>query len=143
MQSRMDQEYKLWPRMWYVEEEMEGTPAELDSSVPQAQGQAYRLFGSPRPPDPVPPPGLAVGGGKIRAWSSPAPLTEPEGIGPSSQSWAPLGIPNAREPGRVVSASAAEDSLRCLPSAAHNAVAGIDWSGINGQSATSEAGAAS
>ena len=44
------------------------------------RGDAYHLCGSPRPPDPVPPPGPAVGGGKILAWSSPAPLTEPEGI---------------------------------------------------------------
>ena len=46
---------------------MEVTYAELDSSVSRAQGQAYRLCGSPRPPDPVPPPGPAVRGGKIRA----------------------------------------------------------------------------
>ena len=72
--------YQLQPRMWYVEEEMEVTSAELDSSVSRAQGQAHRLCGSPRPPDLVPPPGPAVRGGKIRAWSSPAPLTEPEGI---------------------------------------------------------------
>ena len=59
---------------------MEGTSAEPDSSVSWAQGQAYRLYRSPRPPGPVPTPGPTVGGGKIRAWSSPAPLTEPEGI---------------------------------------------------------------
>ena len=59
---------------------MQGTSAEPDSSVSRAQGQAYRLCGSPRQPDPIPPPGPTVGGGKIRAWSSPAPLTEPEGI---------------------------------------------------------------
>ena len=90
---------------------MEGTYAEPDSSVSRAQGQAYRLCGSPRPPDPVPPPGPAAGGGKIRAWSSLAPMIGLEGIGSSSQSWAPPEIPNAREPGRVVSASIAEDSL--------------------------------
>ena len=56
------------------------TYAELDSSLSQTQGHAYHLCGSPRPPDPVPPPGPAIGGGKILAWSSPAPLTEPEGI---------------------------------------------------------------
>ena len=39
---------------------MEGTSAEPDSSVSRAQGQAYRLCGSPRPPDPVPPPGPTV-----------------------------------------------------------------------------------
>ena len=59
---------------------MEETSVEPDSSVSRAQGQVYRLYGSPRPPDPVPPPSPAVGGGKIRPWSSPAPLTEPEGI---------------------------------------------------------------
>ena len=59
---------------------MEGTSVEPDSSISRAQGQVYCLYGSPQPPDPVPPPGPAVGGGKIRAWSSPAPLTEPEGI---------------------------------------------------------------
>ena len=58
---------------------MEVTSAEPDSAVSQAQGQAHRLCGSPRPPDPVSPSGPAVEGGKIRAWSSPAPLTEPEG----------------------------------------------------------------
>ena len=74
---------------------MEGTSAEPNSSVSRAQGQAYRLCGSPRPPDLVPPSGPVVGGGKIRAWSSPAPLTGLEGIRSSSQSWAPPGIPNA------------------------------------------------
>ena len=59
---------------------MDWTSAEPDSSVSRAQGQAYRLCGSPRPLDPVPPPGSTVEGGKIRAWSSPTPLTEPEGI---------------------------------------------------------------
>ena len=80
MPSRMGQVYQLRQRMWYVKEEMEGTTAEPDSSLSLAQGQAYRLCGSRRPPDPVPPPGPAIGGGKIRAWSSPAPLKEPEGI---------------------------------------------------------------
>ena len=93
-----------------MEEETKGTYAELDSSLSQAQRHAYHLCGSPRPPDPVPPPGSATGGGKIRAWSSLAPITGLEGIGPFSQSWAPPGIPSAREHGRVVSASAAEDS---------------------------------
>ena len=46
---------------------MEGTSVEPDSSVSRAQGQVYRLCGRPRPPDPVPPPGPAVEGGKIRA----------------------------------------------------------------------------
>ena len=46
---------------------MEGTYGELDSSIPRAQGHAYHLYASPRPPDPVPPPGPAAGGGKIRA----------------------------------------------------------------------------
>ena len=59
---------------------MEGKSVEPDSSVSRAQGQVYRLYGSPRPPDPVPPPGPTVEGGKIRAWSSPAPLIEPKGI---------------------------------------------------------------
>ena len=54
---------------------MEGTSVEPDSSVSRAQGQVYRLCGSPRPPDPVSPPGPAIRGGKIRVWSSPAPLT--------------------------------------------------------------------
>ena len=67
--------YLLRLLMWYVEEEMEVTSMELDSSVSRAQGQAYRLCGGPQPPDPVPPPGPVVGGGKIRPWSSPAPLT--------------------------------------------------------------------
>ena len=43
------------------------TSAELDSSVSRAQGQAYHLCGGPQPPNSVPPPGLAVGDGKIRA----------------------------------------------------------------------------
>ena len=59
---------------------MEVTSVELDSSVSQAQGQVYHLCGGPQQPDPVPPPGPTVGDGKILAWSSPAPLTEPEGI---------------------------------------------------------------
>ena len=46
---------------------MEVTSVEPDSSVSRAQGQVYRLCGRPRPPDPVPPPGPAVEGGKIRA----------------------------------------------------------------------------
>ena len=46
---------------------MEGTYAKLDSSVPRAQGHAYHLYGSPRSPDPVPPPGPAAGGGNIWA----------------------------------------------------------------------------
>ena len=46
---------------------MEVTSVELGSSVSRAQGQVYHLCGRPRPPDPVPPPGPAVGGGKIRA----------------------------------------------------------------------------
>ena len=86
------------------------TYAELDSSLSQAQGHAYHLCGSPRPPDPVPPPGPATGGGKIRAWSSHAPTTGLEGIGSSSQSWATLENLNARGPDIVVSASVAEDS---------------------------------
>ena len=77
---------------------MEVTSVELDSSVPRAQGQVYRLRGGPQPTDPVPPPGPVVICGKIRAYSSPAPLILPEGIRPSSQSSAPLGIPDAREP---------------------------------------------
>ena len=40
---------------------------ERESSVPQAQGQAYHLRGHPRPPDPVPPPGPVVVCGKRRA----------------------------------------------------------------------------
>ena len=43
------------------------TSAEPDSAVSRAQGQAYRLCGGPQPPDLVPPPGHAVGDGKIRA----------------------------------------------------------------------------
>ena len=54
---------------------MEVTSAELDSSISRARGQVYHLCGRPQPPDPVPPPGPVVGGGKIWAWSSPAPLT--------------------------------------------------------------------
>ena len=86
------------------------TYAELDSSLSQAQEHAYHLCGSPRPPDPVPPPGSAAGGGKIRAWSSLAPTTRLESIGSSSQSWAPMENLNARGPDIVVSASEAEDS---------------------------------
>ena len=86
------------------------TYAELDSSLSQTQGHAYHLCGSPRPPDLVPPLSPAAGGGKIRAWSSLAPMTGLEGIRSSSQSWAPPKNLNAREPGIVVSASAAEDS---------------------------------
>ena len=67
MLNRIGRVYLLQPLMWCVEEEMEGTSAEPDSSVSRAQGQAYRLCGRPMPPDPVPPPGPAVGGGKIRA----------------------------------------------------------------------------
>ena len=67
MLNRMGREYLLQLPMWYVEEEMEVTSAELDSSVSRAQGQAYHLCGGPQPPDPVPPPGLVVVGGKIRA----------------------------------------------------------------------------
>ena len=80
MLNRMGWVYELQLLMWYVEEEMEVTSGKPDSAVSRAQGQAHRLCGSPRPPDPISPPGPAVGGGKIRAWSSPAPLTEPEGI---------------------------------------------------------------
>ena len=65
--NRMGRVYLLQLRMWSVEEEMEVTSAELDSSVSRAQGQAYRLCGRPRQPNPVSPPGPAVGGGKIRA----------------------------------------------------------------------------
>ena len=54
---------------------MKVTSVEPDSSVSRAQGQAHRLCGGPQPPNPVSPPGPVVGGGKIRAWSSPAPLT--------------------------------------------------------------------
>ena len=43
------------------------TSVELDSSVSQAQGQAYRLYGHPQPPDLVPHPGPTVEDGKIRA----------------------------------------------------------------------------
>ena len=89
---------------------MEGTYAEPDSSVPRAQGHAYHLGGSPRPPDLVPPPALATGGEKIRAWSSLAPSTGPEGIESSSLSGAPPENPSARGPGIVVSASVTEDS---------------------------------
>ena len=46
---------------------MEVTSTEPDSFVSRAQGQVYHLCESPRPPDPVPPPGPAVRGGKIRA----------------------------------------------------------------------------
>ena len=46
---------------------MEVTSVELDSSVSRAQGQAYHLCGGPQPPDPVPPPGPVVIGGKLRA----------------------------------------------------------------------------
>ena len=88
---------------------MEGTYAEPDSSVPRAQGHAYHLCGSPRPPNLGPPPGLAAGGEKIRAWSSLAPSTGPEGIESSSLSEAPPENPSARGPGIVVLASAAED----------------------------------
>ena len=59
---------------------MEVTSVELDSSVSLAQGQVYHLCCGPQPPNPVPPPSPAVGDEKILAWSSPAPLTEPEGI---------------------------------------------------------------
>ena len=75
MLNRMGRVYQLQPLMWYVEEEMEGTSVEPNSSISRAQGQVCRLCGSPRPPNPVSPPGPTVGGGKIRAWSSPAPLT--------------------------------------------------------------------
>ena len=89
---------------------MEGTYAELDSSIPQAQGYAYHLCGNPRPPDPVPPPGPAAGGGKIRACPSLAPTTGLEGIGSSTLSGAPPKNLNARGPDIIVSASTAEDS---------------------------------
>ena len=46
---------------------MEGTYAELDSSLPRAQGHDCLSCGSPLPPDPVPPPGPAAGGEKIWA----------------------------------------------------------------------------
>ena len=46
---------------------MEGTYAKRDSSVPRAQRHAYHLYGSPRPPDPVPPHGPAARGEKILA----------------------------------------------------------------------------
>ena len=85
------------------------TYAEVDSSLSLAQGHVHHLCGSPRPPDLVPHPSPAAGGGKIRAWSSLAPMTGLEGIGSSSQSWAPPENLSSREPGRVVSASAAED----------------------------------
>ena len=60
VQSKMDLVYLLQPQMWYVEEEMEVTYVEPDSAVSRAQGQVYHLCGSPRPPDPVPPPGPAI-----------------------------------------------------------------------------------
>ena len=69
--NRMGRVYLLQLLMWCVEEEMEVTSVELDSSVSQAQGQAQRLCGRPRPPEPVSPPGPAVGGGKIRAYHHP------------------------------------------------------------------------
>ena len=59
--------YLLRLLMWYVEEEMEVTSVEPDSSVSRAQGQVYRLCEGPQPPDLVSPPGPAVEGGKIRA----------------------------------------------------------------------------
>ena len=93
-----------------MEEGIKETYAEMDSSVPRAQGHAYHLYGSPRPPDLVPPPGPAAEGGKIRARPSLAPTTGLEGIRSSSQSRAPLENLNARGPGIVVSASTAEDS---------------------------------
>ena len=46
---------------------MKVTSVELGSSVSRAQGQVYSLCGRPQPPDPVPPPGPVVVGGKIRA----------------------------------------------------------------------------
>ena len=46
---------------------MKVTYVELDSSGSRAQGQVYHLRGGPQPPDPVPPPGLVVICGKIRA----------------------------------------------------------------------------
>ena len=41
----MGREYLLQLLMWCVEEEMEGTTAELDSSVSRAQGQSYHQCG--------------------------------------------------------------------------------------------------
>ena len=46
---------------------MKVTSVELDYSGSLAQGQVYHLCGGPQPPDPVPPPGPVVVGGKIRA----------------------------------------------------------------------------
>ena len=46
---------------------MKVTSVELDSSESRAQGQVYHLCGGPQPPYPVPPPGLMVVCGKIRA----------------------------------------------------------------------------
>ena len=63
----MGREYRLQLLMWCVEEEMKGTAVELDSSVSRAQGQVYHLCGRPQPPNPVPPLGPVVRGGKIRA----------------------------------------------------------------------------
>ena len=46
---------------------MKAISVEPDSAVSRAQGQVYHLCGGPQPPDPVPPPGPVVVGGKIRA----------------------------------------------------------------------------
>ena len=110
MLCKMGQEYQLRLRMYHAEEEMEGTNVELDSSLPRAQGHDYLSCGSPLPPDPVPPPGLAAGGEKIWASPSLSPSTGPEGIESSAQSGAPLESPSARGHGSGVVASAVEDS---------------------------------
>ena len=82
---------------------MEGTYAESDFSLPRAQGQDCLSYGSPLPPDPVPPPGHVAGGEKIWVRPSLAPSKEPEGIESSSRSGAPPKNLSAREPGsRVV-----------------------------------------
>ena len=63
-----------------VEEEMEGTNQELDSSPPLPQEQDHLPSGDPMLPHLVPHPGLAAGGEKKSTSLWLAPWTGPEGI---------------------------------------------------------------
>ena len=61
----MGREYQQGLRSKSVEDEMEETYVELDSSPPRAQGHDYLSYESPLPPGPVPPLCPTTGGETI------------------------------------------------------------------------------